>query len=128
MVNRTKTAWVLLAGATAALALAGTAAAKDGDVRVQGRCTGASTAKLELSEENGRIEVEFEVDQNRGGVPWKVNLKRNGSVFFRGKIRTRPPSGSFELRRLARNGAGPETIRARAKSPSGEICTATARF
>ena len=41
---------------------------KDGDVIVQGRCTAASTAKLKLSAENGRIEVEFEVDQNRNGV------------------------------------------------------------
>ena len=34
------------------------------------------TAKLKLSAENGRIEVEFEVDQNRNGVPWTVVLRR----------------------------------------------------
>ena len=33
------------------------------------------------SKPRGRgIEVEFEVDQNRNGVPWKVTLRRNGSL------------------------------------------------
>lgn len=43
------------------------ASAKDGDVRAVGSCTKSTTSKIKLSEENGRIEVEFEVDQNRNG-------------------------------------------------------------
>ena len=114
--------------AVAALAFASAASAKDGDVRVAGSCTGAATSKLKLSEEDGRIEVEFEVDQNRNGVTWKVTLFRNGTRFARTQATTRAPSGSFEVRRLAANGSGTDTIRARAVSPSGQVCTARASF
>jgi hypothetical protein len=115
--------------ACAALALtASPASAKDGDVLRAGRCTSGTTSKIKLSEENGRIEVEFEVDQNRNGVRWTVSLTRNGSRFARMVRTTRPPSGSFEARALARNAAGAELIRGRAVSPSGEVCTARATW
>jgi hypothetical protein len=104
-------------------------AAKDGDVVRRGSCSARSDWKLKLSPENGRIEVEFEVDQNRNGQRWNVQLKRNGNVFWRGSRTTRPPSGSFEVRRLTANGPGVETIVARAKNPrTGEVCRGVARF
>ena len=71
---------LVLAGALALLALGSPALAKDGDVIVRGTCSATSTAKLKLSGENGRIEVELEVDQNRNGVPWKVVLTRGTRV------------------------------------------------
>jgi hypothetical protein len=100
----------------------------DDDVRVTGRCTGNATAELELSPEDGRIEVEFEVDQNRNGVRWQVVLRRQGAVFFRGSRVTRGPSGSFEVRRVTANGPGTDVVRARATSAGGQVCTAIARF
>jgi hypothetical protein len=117
----------LLACAVLALT-ASPASAKDGDVLRAGKCTGGITSKIKLSEENGRIEVEFEVDQNRNGVRWTISLTRNGARFARLVRTTRPPSGSFEARALARNGAGAEVIRGRAVSPSGAVCTAQASW
>ena len=115
--------------ATTLLAAPLTTTAKDGDVIRRGACTMDSSWKLKLSPENGRIEVEFEVDQNRNGQRWNVKLKRNGSVFWRGSRMTQPPSGSFEVRRLTRNGPGVEKIVARAKNPrTGEICRGVAKF
>jgi hypothetical protein len=115
--------------ATTLVAAPITASAKDGDVIHRGSCTASTDWKLKLSPENGRIEVEFEVDQNRNGQRWNVRLKRNGNVFWRGVRRTQPPSGSFEVRRLTRNGRGAETIVARAKNPrTGEVCRGVARF
>ena len=106
-----------------------TASAKDGDIVRRGDCTARSDWKLKLSPENGRIEVEFEVDQNRNGQRWNVKLKRNGNVFWRGSRTTQAPSGSFEVRRLARNGPGVEKIVARARNPrTGEVCRGVARF
>ena len=110
----------------AALAAAPAGLAKRGDVRVAGTCTGSTTSKLKLSPENGRIEVEFEVDQNRNGVRWKVALSRNGRVVARLAKVTRPPSGSFEARIVAPDGPGVDAFRTRATSPSGEVCTARA--
>jgi hypothetical protein len=101
--------------------------AKDGDVIKRAACSGGATAKLKLSHEDGRIEVEFEVDQNRNGVPWRVRVHRpGGRQIFAGTRVTRPPSGSFELRRLTANTDGPDRIRARAVSPSGQVCRITA--
>jgi len=117
----------LTAGLVLALA-AGPAAAKDGDVLVAGRCTQASTSKLKLSEENGRIEVEFEVDQNRNGVRWNVVLRRNGSRVARLVRTTRPPSGSFEARKVVSNRPRADVIRARATTRDGEVCTARATW
>ena len=111
----------------AALAAVPAAPAKDGDVRRAGRCTAASTAKIKLSEENGRIEVEFEVDQNRVGVRWNVVLRKNGAVIRRASRVTRAPSGSFELRALTANRAGPERITAVA-TRARERCSAAATF
>ena len=115
--------------ATTLVAAPMTASAKDGDIVRRGSCTAASDWKLKLSPENGRIEVELEVDQNRNGRKWNVRMKRNGNVFWRGSRRTQPPSGSFEVRRLTRNGAGVEKIVVRARDVrSGEICRGVARF
>lgn len=111
-----------------ALCLTPAALAKDGkDVRVAGKCTGASTAKLKLSEENGRIEVEFEVDQNRNGVKWGVLLRHRGNVVLQTTRVTRAPSGSFEVRALVANRAGADAISATA-TRSGEACSARASF
>ncbi len=107
----------------AALALSPAALAKDGDVRVAGTCSKASTSKLKLSREDAGTEVELEVDQNRNGVRWSVVLFRNGTRVASRTAVTRAPSGSFEAR-FVRAGGGRFT--ARAASPSGEVCRATA--
>jgi len=118
---------VTLAISGAALAVAPLASAKDGDgVRVRGVCTQSSTAKLKLSREAGRIEVEFEVDQNRNGVRWKVTLRRNGSLVVSTTATTHAPSGSFSLRRVISGAHG--TVVAVATRSSGERCTARARI
>ena len=109
----------------AALAAAPLASAKGGPgVRVRGICTQHSTAKLKLSPEDGRIEVEFEVDQNRNGVPWKVTLRRNGALVAMTTARTHAPSGSFSLRRVITGARG--TVVAVATRGSGERCRAQA--
>lgn len=109
----------------AALTVAPLASAKGGPgVRVRGVCTQTSTAKLKISREDSRLEVEFEVDQNRNGVPWKVRLRLNGSLVASTTARTHAPSGSFSVRRLIVGTQG--TVTAVATRASGERCTARA--
>jgi hypothetical protein len=117
-----------LSGLVLAFTAAPLAVAKDGDVLVRGTCTGSTTSKLKLSEENGRIEVEFEVDQNRNGVRWNVAIFRNGNGVARVTKVTAGRSGSFEARALLADGAGRETVRARATRASGAVCAAVASW
>jgi hypothetical protein len=92
-------------------------------VRVQGTCTQHSTSKLKLGREDRGIEVEFQVDQNRNGVPWNVTFSRNGKTIAAFTATTRGPSGSFEIRRLVAGRVGTDRITAVARR-SGETCTA----
>jgi hypothetical protein len=113
--------------ALALLTLGSPAFAKNGDVLVRGTCTGSSTSKLKLKAENGRIEAEFEVDQNRNGVPWTVVLTRNGTRVAQLTKVTKGPSGSFTARKVIANGAGADVVKATARR-SGESCTVRATF
>jgi hypothetical protein len=121
---------ILVAVCAAAVALTTVPAglAKEGDVLRRGTCTGSTTSKIKLSEEDGRIEVEFEVDQNRNGVRWNVSLFQNGRRIAKATRVTHGRSGSFEYRKVAPNTAGSDTFRARATRASGEVCTARASF
>jgi hypothetical protein len=131
--TRTKEGLTLvLAGALALLALGSPALvspalAKDGDVLVRGTCSARSTVKLKLGNEDGGMEAELEVDQNRNGVPWTVVLTRDGTRVARLMRVTRAPSGSFTARTLLANPAGADVVRAVATRP-GESCTARATW
>jgi hypothetical protein len=98
------------------------------EVRVAGSCTDGSTAKLKVKHDDGRLEAEFEVDQNRNGVTWNVVVRRNGAVAISTRATTRAPSGSFSVERKIADGPGSDRVTARATSPSGEVCTAATTF
>jgi hypothetical protein len=91
---------------------------------VAGSCTDGSTSKLKVKPDDGRLALEFEVDQNRKGVVWTVRIRRDGVLVVRRNAATHPPSGSFEIHKKITNTPGPNDITARAESPSGEVCTA----
>jgi hypothetical protein len=112
-----------------ALAAVPAAFARDGHHRTvlaRGTCTQQSTSKLKLVREDRGIEVEFQVDQNRNGVPWKVTLRRNGTRVARLGATTHAPSGSFEIRRVVKSRPGGNRIVAVARRASTEACTAAA--
>jgi hypothetical protein len=122
---------VTRAALTGAIALtiagAAPAVANDRDVIREGACSGGSDWKLKLSPEDGRLEVEFEVDSNVVGQSWRVRLFQNGDRFFAGIRETTAPSGSFELRRVVNNTAGTDSFRARAVNvATGEVCVGRA--
>ena len=124
---------VVLAGLVALSILAITpvafAGGKGREVIRTGSCSAASDWKLKAKSDNGRIEVEFEVDQNVSGDTWSVRLKDNGMVFFKGKRTTQPPSGSFTVRALTDDLAGTDHIVGRAENLStGEVCRGALNF
>lgn len=111
------------------LASVGVAGARDGDVEVRGRCSGGSQAELKLSDEDGRIEIEFEVDEDRVGQRWRVVVRHDGERVLRSRATTTRPSGSFEVRTVVDDDPGRDVIRARARNLStGEVCRAVARW
>jgi hypothetical protein len=117
----------LTIGAMLALSVPAAAGAKTGDVRARGTCTGASTSKIKLSPEGGRIETELEVDQNRVGQRWIVAITDNDVVVVFTSATTTAPSGSFSVRRLLANRTGTDRISAWAGNPAtGELCNARA--
>lgn len=119
-------ALVSLLAVSALGATSGTVAAKSSAVITRGDCSAASDFKLKLSPEDGRkIEVEFEVDQNRNNRLWKVALADNGTWVYRGSRRTHAPSGSFSVHKLLVNRAGSDRIIAKAVNVrTGEVCRA----
>jgi hypothetical protein len=116
---------------TGAMLVAGgaPAQAKDGDVIKRGSCSGTSDWKLKASPDNGRIEVEGEVDSNRNGQTWRWRILHNGTVSAKGTATTVAPSGSFSVRRLVVDAAGTDRIGWRATNPAtGETCTGSLLF
>jgi hypothetical protein len=115
--------------AVMAMAFAGTAAARDGDIERNGDCSGRTNWDLKGGMRDGGIEVEFEVDSNRVGQTWRVRLSDNGDVFFRGFRTTKAPSGSFTVERRTGNKAGTDRIVGYARNVnSGEVCRGVIRI
>ena len=105
------------------------AVAKDGDVRREGRCSPSGQWKVKASPENGRIEVEGEVDTNRNGQSWYWSIRHNGPIVASGKRRTVAPSGSFEVRRVLANRRGTDTFVFTARrAGTQQVCRGTVRF
>jgi hypothetical protein len=100
-----------------------------GDDRVikTGSCSDGARWKLKVKTDNGRLEVEGEVDSNRSGQNWQWKIKDNGSVAAKGSATTGGRSGSFSVERKIANQAGTDTVVFRAKR-SGEVCTGTIVF
>jgi hypothetical protein len=103
------------------------ALANDDDVIREGNCSGGTDWKVKASPEDGRIEVEGEIDSNRNGQVWKWRLKHNGSVTAKGSKTTTGRSGSFEVRRVLVDLQGADTFVFRA-THNGEVCRGSVTF
>jgi hypothetical protein len=117
----------LTAAATLALGLVAAvpAHADDADRQRSGSCSGSTDWKIKAGPDDGRMEVEAEIDSNRTGQTWRWTLKRDGRLVDRGTSTTRGPSGSFDVERRTANGPGSDTFRFRATHrATGEVCVA----
>ncbi len=104
--------------------LATSAAAKGGDATIRtGSCSGTADWKLKAKHDNGRIELEWEVDSNRVGQTWRVRVRDNGVRVVATRATTGGASGSFSVERRVANGAGTDSFVARATDlSSGQTC------
>ena len=126
MMRRTAAAAV----AAAMLVTVGTAvpATAGDDERIrEGGCSGSADWKLKVKSDDGRLEVEAEVDSNVSGQSWRWRISHNGSVSARGRNTTGGRSGSFDVERRMANLSGTDTFRLRA-SHSGQVCRGMIRW
>jgi hypothetical protein len=96
------------------------------DVRVPGTCSKGVAAELRLKPEERRIELRFKLRQTQAGGAWRVALVQERRVVWKGTLRTRRQSRSFELRRVLQDLPGHDTVTASAWGPRGLGCRATA--
>ena len=118
----TATAAVLL---TVPVLAAAPADAAGTDVRRSGSCSGSTDWKIKAGPDDGRIEVEAEIDSNRAGQTWRWRLRHDGDLADSGRSVTRAPSGSFSVDRRTGNSPGRDAFTFRATNrATGETCVA----
>lgn len=122
---------VAIAGALAlsimAVAAPGATAATTSVVK-SGACSGTSTWKLTLKNDNGKIEADVEVQTKTAGQQWRSRFADNGTVFG-WATKTTQADGSFSATRYATNLVGPDLIRVRSVNlTTGEVCRASGTF
>jgi hypothetical protein len=107
----------------------GVATAGDDATIKNGSCSGAAVWKLKAKPDDGRLEVEGEVDTNRTGQTWKWRILHNGKVAKHGTAQTTGRSGSFSIERRVGNAPGVDMISWRAVNPaSGQTCRGSVRI
>ena len=110
------------AGATAA------SAQGDDDREIAtGRCSAGAVWKLKVKTDDGRLEVEGEVDSNVAGQRWAWTLRHNGSVSDRGASTTTARSGSFDVERRMVDLAGTDAVVFRAVH-DGQTCRGVVNY
>ena len=99
----------LLATATPAFASGG-----GGGVSSSGACTSGGHFQLKAKHDDGRIEMEYQVDTDHAGQVWAVRITDNGAVVVSRHATTAGPSGSFTIRKVIADRPGPDKIHAHA--------------
>ena len=92
-----------------------------------GGCSGSADWKLKVKTDDGKLEVEGEVDSNRSGQTWAWRIKDNGTVVARGSKTTGGRSGSFDVERKIANKAGTDKVVFKA-TYAGQTCRGVIRF
>jgi hypothetical protein len=115
-----------VAAAAIAVGAAGTAAAQGGGgggVRATGSCSAGSAWHVKAKPDDGRIQLEVEIDTHRVGQTWTVAITDNATRIFTGKRVTSAPSGSFSVELRTANRAGTDRFVSTTRNlRTGETC------
>ena len=119
---------LLVVGAPALSSSASASHGGDDDRVIKtGSCSGSADWKLKVKTDDGRLEVEGEVDTNQSGQSWQWKIKDNGSVAAKGTDVTGGRSGSFSVERKITNQTGTDNVVFKAKY-NGQVCTGSIAF
>ena len=102
------------------------ATTRPANVNINAKCSGSSVANLQVQrEDTGKLSVDFGVDmvRHQAGVPWKVTLSDNGSLFVNTTVKT-ISDGSFSVSPVINPKSGINTIVGKAVNVgTHETCT-----
>ncbi len=116
-------------GLVSGVVVSAPANAKSTVVTKTGTCSAGHSFKLKAKPDNGALEVEWEVDQNRNGQVWTWAITHDGVTKASGRATTKAPSGSFSVTRRVVNAAGVHTISGAARNVvTGETCRGSLRI
>ena len=87
----TRAVTALLIATALPLIGAGAAHASDDDVIRRGSCSGSTDWKIKAKPDDGRIEVEAEIDSNRNGQTWRWVLRHEGRRRRAGPVHDQRP-------------------------------------
>ena len=122
------TATLLAVGAPGLTPSAHASHGGDDDRVIQtGSCSNGARWKLKVKTDDGRLEVEGEVDTNKSGQTWSWKIKDNGSVAAKGSATTGGRSGSFSVERQIMNQSGTDNVVFKARY-NGQVCTGSIAF
>jgi hypothetical protein len=85
-----------------------------GGVSSSGACTSGGHFELKAKHDDGRIEMEYQVDSDHAGQVWAVRITDNGAVVVSRHATTAGPSGSFTIRKFIADKPGSDKIHAHA--------------
>jgi hypothetical protein len=95
----------------------------DGKQR-SGSCSASADWKLKVKHDDGRIELEYEVDSNVSGQVWDVMITDKGQTVYDDQQTTGGASGSFSVELKVPNLAGKDKFVATATNTAdGETCS-----
>ena len=121
------TAAVVLGAGLTLIAPLAPATAGDDRIERTGSCSEGARWDLKVKTDDGRLEVEGEVDSNRNGQNGAWKIRHNGSVSARGTKTTSGPSGSFSVERRVVNLQGTDKIVFVARH-GGQTCRGVVNF
>jgi hypothetical protein len=100
------------------------------EVTRSGSCSGSTGWTMTAKGDDGRIEIETEIESGVSGQKWRWVLRHDGSVSARGKAKTDEPDGSFAVKRKTVDAeGGTDRFKFRAvQRGDGEKCVARVRY
>ena len=90
------------------------ASAADREFRVAG-----AEVEFDVDRDDGRYEVDVEIDDAKPGSKWRVILRHNGKVYFN-RVRKADRDGEFEIERKRKNTRGKDVFRITVKKVGGK--------
>ena len=106
-------------------------ASAEPDVVAIGSCSDGARSRLELTDNGSRIRVRVRVHEgfSTDRDVWRIRMRHNGDLFFRGTRWTRGDGGNLSVHDSVRDGNGADRFVVRGVDTStGQVCRAGAEI